>query len=75
MKRIQAIDFRTKCAAIAVMTGLAMASGLYGQLVTGSILGTILDSVGSPIPNASVSLTSERANLCLHARNCPTTGS
>jgi hypothetical protein len=59
MKLILIKNFWTKCAAIAVLIGLAMASSVYGQLVTGSILGTVLDSAGSPIPKASVSLTSE----------------
>ena len=59
MNRRQSKHSWTKCAAIVVVLTLAFASGLYGQLVTGSILGTVLDSTGSAIPNASVSLVSE----------------
>jgi hypothetical protein len=59
MNCIHSNESWTKCVAVTVVLGLLAVSGLYGQLVTGSILGAVLDASGAPVPNASVSLTSE----------------
>ena len=38
----------------------AMLTGLDAQTISGSIVGTVLDSSGNSIPNAAVKLLSER---------------
>ena len=38
----------------------AAIGGLYAQTISGSIVGTVLDSSGNSIPNAAVKLQSER---------------
>ena len=52
---------RTKligCAQFLILA-LVMQVNLLGQVVTGTLLGTVLDSTGAVVPNASVTITNE----------------
>src|SRR4051812_9889409 len=41
----------------------AISTGLYGQAVTGSLLGTVTDASGGTVPNAKVSITEVNTGL------------
>src|SRR5574340_1335329 len=42
---------------------LGSAAGLYGQAVSGSLLGTVTDSSGGAVPNAKVTITEMNTGL------------
>jgi hypothetical protein len=56
---------RTKWIGCVVVLILALGSqaSLLGQAVTGTLLGTVLDSTGAAVPNANVTLTNDADDI------------
>jgi hypothetical protein len=63
---------RTQYLSAVLFVYLSIASSLRGQATEGSILGTIYDPSGAPVPTALVRVTSEKTGL---ARSTPTNDS
>jgi hypothetical protein len=64
---------RTKLIGCVVVLILALGSqaSLLGQAVTGTLLGTVLDSTGAAVPNANVTLTNEGTGVSNHMPTSP----
>src|SRR6185295_11040791 len=55
---------RYACTFVALFAILSAVTGLlYGQAVTGSMLGTVTDSSGATVPNAKVTITETNTGL------------
>ena len=57
--------------AVALILKPAMPANLPGQAVTGTLLGTVLDSSGAVVPNANVTITSEGTGVSNHMATSP----
>jgi Carboxypeptidase regulatory-like domain len=54
-----------------VILALGIQARLLGQAVTGTLLGTVLDSTGAAVPNANVTLTNEGTGVSNHMPTGP----
>jgi hypothetical protein len=57
-----------------LLFGLLATQGLYAQIDTGTVLGTVKDQTGAVIPGAKVSLTNEGTNLTVTTTSGPDGG-
>ena len=51
----------------AILFAALVATGMYGQVITASIEGIVLDPAGAAVPNAKVSATETSTGLVVHA--------
>jgi len=54
--------------------GLCLATGLYAQNITGSIVGTVTDATGATVPGASVTITDQGRNAVIRTVQTDSSG-
>src|SRR5204862_2592898 len=57
-----------------LLFGLLATQGLFAQIDTGAVLGTVKDQTGAVVPGAKVSLTNEGTNLTVTTTSGPDGG-